>query len=62
MFIRSAKAGVEAAETFALCFADERASHGLIAFLTGGAARSFGRLGHRKVTGAVENDRRRISA
>jgi 2-polyprenyl-6-methoxyphenol hydroxylase-like FAD-dependent oxidoreductase len=36
MFVRSAKAAVEAAETFALCFADKNAPHGLIAFFTGG--------------------------
>jgi 2-polyprenyl-6-methoxyphenol hydroxylase-like FAD-dependent oxidoreductase len=34
MFVRSAKAAVEAAETFALCFADKNAPHGLIDFLT----------------------------
>ena len=37
MFIRSAKAAVEATETFALCFADDHAPRGLIAFLTGGS-------------------------
>ncbi len=37
MFARSAKAGVEAAETHALCFHDPNAPHGLIGFLTGGA-------------------------
>jgi 2-polyprenyl-6-methoxyphenol hydroxylase-like FAD-dependent oxidoreductase len=35
MFVRSAKAAVEAAETFALCFADKNAPHGLINFFTG---------------------------
>ena len=38
MFTRSAKAGVEAVETFAVCFADGNAPHGLIAFMTGGSA------------------------
>ena len=38
MFVRSAKAAVDAAETFALCFDDENAPHGLIAFLTAGSA------------------------
>jgi 2-polyprenyl-6-methoxyphenol hydroxylase-like FAD-dependent oxidoreductase len=40
MFVRSAKAAVEAAETFALCFADKNAPHGLIDFLTGGGPTS----------------------
>jgi 2-polyprenyl-6-methoxyphenol hydroxylase-like FAD-dependent oxidoreductase len=35
MFVRSAKAAVEAANTFAICFADANAPHGLVAFLTG---------------------------
>jgi 2-polyprenyl-6-methoxyphenol hydroxylase-like FAD-dependent oxidoreductase len=34
MFVRSANAAVEAAQTFALCFADDNAPHGLIDFLT----------------------------
>jgi 2-polyprenyl-6-methoxyphenol hydroxylase-like FAD-dependent oxidoreductase len=34
MFTRSAKAGIEAAETFAVCFADEHAPRGLIEMLT----------------------------
>lgn len=38
MFVRSAKAAVEAAETFRLCFNDDNAPHGLIDFFTGGAA------------------------
>jgi 2-polyprenyl-6-methoxyphenol hydroxylase-like FAD-dependent oxidoreductase len=38
MFIRSAKAAVEAAKTHAICFADDNAPYGLIDFLTGGAA------------------------
>jgi 2-polyprenyl-6-methoxyphenol hydroxylase-like FAD-dependent oxidoreductase len=38
MFIRSAKAAVEAAKTHALCFDDDDAPHGLIDFLTGGSA------------------------
>ena len=37
MFVRSAKAAVEAAETFALCFADKNAPQGLINFLSGSA-------------------------
>lgn len=37
MFLRSAKAAVEAAETHALCFHDDNAPHGLIAFLSGAA-------------------------
>jgi 2-polyprenyl-6-methoxyphenol hydroxylase-like FAD-dependent oxidoreductase len=36
MFVRSAKAAVEAAETFALCFADKNAPQGVINFFTGG--------------------------
>jgi hypothetical protein len=36
MLVRSAKAAVEAAETFALCFADKNAPHGLVDFFTGG--------------------------
>jgi len=36
MFVRSAKAAVDAAETFALCFADDKAPQGLIAFLSRG--------------------------
>lgn len=35
MFLRSAKAAVEAAQTHALCFRDDNAPHGLIDFLTG---------------------------
>jgi hypothetical protein len=35
MFTRSAKAAVEAAETFALCFDDANAPHGIVAFLSG---------------------------
>ncbi len=38
MFVRSAAAAVEAAKTHALCFHDENAPHGLIAFLTGSDA------------------------
>jgi 2-polyprenyl-6-methoxyphenol hydroxylase-like FAD-dependent oxidoreductase len=38
MFIRSAKAAVEAAKTHALCFDDANAPHGLVAFLTGGSS------------------------
>jgi 2-polyprenyl-6-methoxyphenol hydroxylase-like FAD-dependent oxidoreductase len=38
MFIRSANAAAEAARTHALCFDDDDAPHGLIDFLTGGAA------------------------
>ena len=34
MFARSAKAGIEAVETFAVCFADEHAPRGLIKMLT----------------------------
>ncbi|AGP36505.1 hypothetical protein SCE1572_19615 [Sorangium cellulosum So0157-2] len=41
MFVRGAKAAPEAAATFALCFG-ETAPHGLIAFLSGGEARSSG--------------------
>jgi 2-polyprenyl-6-methoxyphenol hydroxylase-like FAD-dependent oxidoreductase len=37
MFVQSAKAAVEAAETFALCFADKSAPQGLINFLSGSA-------------------------
>jgi 2-polyprenyl-6-methoxyphenol hydroxylase-like FAD-dependent oxidoreductase len=40
MFVRSAKAAVEAAETHALCFHDDNAPHGLIDFLTGSARAS----------------------
>jgi 2-polyprenyl-6-methoxyphenol hydroxylase-like FAD-dependent oxidoreductase len=35
MFVRSAKAALEAAETFALCFADKNAPQGVISFFTG---------------------------
>ena len=35
MFVRSAQAAVEAAETHALCFQDDNAPYGLIDFLTG---------------------------
>jgi 2-polyprenyl-6-methoxyphenol hydroxylase-like FAD-dependent oxidoreductase len=35
MFVRSAKAAVEAAATFALCFDDPNAPHGLVDFFTG---------------------------
>jgi hypothetical protein len=38
MFARSAKAGVEAVETFAVCFADDHAPRGLIDLLSGGSA------------------------
>ncbi len=38
MFARSAIKAVEAAETFALCFNDADAPHGMVAFSTGGAA------------------------
>jgi 2-polyprenyl-6-methoxyphenol hydroxylase-like FAD-dependent oxidoreductase len=38
MFARSAKAGVEALETFAICFADEHAPRGLIELVGGGSA------------------------
>ncbi len=38
MFARSAKAGVEARETFAICFADEHAPRGLIELVSGGSA------------------------
>ncbi|WP_437796763.1 FAD-dependent oxidoreductase [Sorangium sp. So ce693] len=41
MFVRGAKAAPEAAATFELCFG-ETAPHGLIAFLSGGEARSSG--------------------
>jgi hypothetical protein len=37
MFRRSAQAAVEASETFAICFADERAPRKLIELLSGGA-------------------------
>lgn len=37
MFVRSAKAAVEAAKTHALCYDDPSAPQGLIAFLSGGA-------------------------
>lgn len=40
MFVRSAKAGAEAAETHAICCRDERAPEKLVAFLSGGAAPS----------------------
>ena len=38
MFSRSEKAAVDAAQTFALCFADENAPHGILDFLRGAAA------------------------
>jgi 2-polyprenyl-6-methoxyphenol hydroxylase-like FAD-dependent oxidoreductase len=38
MFARSANAAAEAARTFAICFDDDNAPHGLIDFLTGGSA------------------------
>jgi 2-polyprenyl-6-methoxyphenol hydroxylase-like FAD-dependent oxidoreductase len=38
MFVRSANAAVEAAKTFALCFDDDNAPHGLLNFLTAGSA------------------------
>lgn len=38
MFVRSAKAAVEAAKTHALCYADPNAPQGLIDFLSGGNA------------------------
>ncbi|MDC0679108.1 FAD-dependent oxidoreductase [Sorangium atrum] len=41
MFVRGAKAAPEAAATFELCFG-ETAPHGLLAFLSGGEARSSG--------------------
>ena len=37
MFVRSATAAVEATRTFALCFADDHAPHGMIGLLTGGS-------------------------
>jgi 2-polyprenyl-6-methoxyphenol hydroxylase-like FAD-dependent oxidoreductase len=37
MFVRSANAAVEAAKTFALCFDDDNAPHGLLNFLTAGS-------------------------
>ena len=40
MFVRSANAALEAAKTFRLCFDDDNAPHGLIAFLSGGSATS----------------------
>jgi hypothetical protein len=44
MFVRSAKAAVEAAKTFAVCFDDANAPRALIDFLTGGAAPTSPRL------------------
>ncbi len=38
MFVRSAKAGVEALETFAICSADEHAPRALIGLVSGGSA------------------------
>ena len=38
MFVRSAKAAIEAAETFALCFDDAHAPQGIIDFLIGASA------------------------
>jgi 2-polyprenyl-6-methoxyphenol hydroxylase-like FAD-dependent oxidoreductase len=38
MFVRSAKAAVEAAETFKLCFDNDNAPYGLLGFFGGGAA------------------------
>ncbi len=38
MFTRSAKAGVEALETFAVCFADDHAPRALMDLVSGGSA------------------------
>jgi 2-polyprenyl-6-methoxyphenol hydroxylase-like FAD-dependent oxidoreductase len=38
MFVRSASAAVAAAKTFAICFDDDNAPHGLVDFLSGASA------------------------
>ena len=40
MFVRSADAAAEATRTFALCFTDDNAPHGLIELLTGGSKKA----------------------